>query len=58
MRERTGARLSLKDQAQVDQQLASLQGALGGDRFQRAWRDGRSAGLDDALGDAAALAGR
>jgi non-specific serine/threonine protein kinase len=58
MRERTGARLSLKDQAQVDQQLASLQGSLGGDRFQRAWRDGRSASLDDALHDAAALAGR
>ena len=58
MRERTGARLSLEDQAIVDQQLANLQGSLGGDRFQRAWRDGRSASLDDALKDAAALAGR
>jgi tetratricopeptide (TPR) repeat protein len=58
MRSRTGARLSLKDQAQVDQQLASLQNSLGGDRFQRSWRDGSSASLDDALMDAAALAGR
>ena len=58
MRERTGARLSLKDQGQLDQQLASLQGSLGGDRFQRAWREGRTATLDDALNDAGALAGR
>ena len=58
MREQTGARLSLKDQGQVDQQLARLQGILGGDRFQRAWREGRSATLEDALKDAGALAGR
>ena len=58
MRERTGARLSLKDQAQLDQQLATLQASLGDERFQRAWRDGRLLTLDDALGDAAALAGR
>ena len=58
MRERTGARLSLTDQAQLDQQLASLQNVLGNERFQRAWRDGRSSSLDDAVMDAAALAGR
>ncbi len=58
MRERTGARLSLKDQAQIDQQLATLQNALGSDRFQRAWREGRASSLDDAVMDAAALAGR
>jgi predicted ATPase/Tfp pilus assembly protein PilF len=58
MRDRTGARLSLKDQAAVDQQLASLQSSLGDDRFQRSWREGSSATLDDALMDAAALAGR
>ena len=58
MRERTGARLSLKDQAQIDQQLAGLQNSLGSERFQRAWRDGRSASLDDAVMDAGALADR
>lgn len=58
MREQTGARLSLKDQAQIDQHLASLQNTLGPDRFQGAWRAGRSASLDDAMMDAAALAGR
>jgi predicted ATPase/class 3 adenylate cyclase len=58
MREHTGARLSLTDQGQIDQQLARLQGSLGGDRFQRAWREGRSATLEDALQDAGALAGR
>jgi predicted ATPase/class 3 adenylate cyclase len=58
MRERTGARLSLKDQGLIDQQLAGLQQALGGELFQHAWRKGGSASLDDAVMDAAAVASR
>ena len=52
MRDRTGARLSLKDQAALDQQMAQLQQTLGTD-FPEAWRTGRAASLEDALRDAA-----
>jgi hypothetical protein len=54
MRDRTGARLSLKDQAALDQQMAQLQEALGAD-FPEAWRVGRTASLEDALRDAATV---
>ncbi|MEX2547430.1 MAG: tetratricopeptide repeat protein [Chloroflexota bacterium] len=57
MRDRTGARLSLKDQAAVDQQMAQLQQTLGAD-FQDVWRGGRAASLDDAVRDAEAAVGR
>ena len=53
MRERTGARLSMRDQAAVDQELARLQLRLA-EGFQRAWQQGRGASLDDALRDAQA----
>jgi hypothetical protein len=57
MRDRTGARLSLKDQAEVDQQMALLQQALGAE-FQDTWRGGRTASLEDALRDAEAAIAR
>ena len=57
LRERTGARLSLAAQASVDQQLAHLQGQLGTD-FGRLWQQGAMASVDDAVRDAAAVAGR
>ncbi len=56
MRERTGARLSMADQAALDQDMARLQEELGS-AFQISWREGRAATLDAALRDAAALAG-
>jgi len=57
LRERTGARLSMTDQAAFDQEMARLQTELG-ETFQTAWRDGRMATLDDALREAASLAGK
>ena len=57
MRDRTGSRLSMKDQADVGQQLDLLQNALG-PQFQHAWSVGQSAGLDDALRDAAGAINR
>lgn len=55
MRERTGARLPMAAQAEVDQQLAKLQSALG-NAFSEAWQQGHVASLEDALRDAGAIA--
>jgi hypothetical protein len=57
MRDRTGARLSPAGQAAVDQQLARLQQALGGD-FAAAWQSGSGAGVDEALREAEAILSR
>jgi predicted ATPase/class 3 adenylate cyclase len=57
MRERTGARLSLAAQGQVDQQLAALQQSLGGD-FAAVWQSASAASVDDALREAAAVVAR
>jgi hypothetical protein len=57
MRERTGARLSLSAQGDVDQQLSRLQTELGPE-FARVWQHGSAASVDEALRDAAAIVGR
>jgi tetratricopeptide (TPR) repeat protein len=57
MRDRTGARLSLSAQADVDQQLSRLQTELGAE-FARVWQQGSGASVDDALRDAAAVVDR
>jgi hypothetical protein len=57
LRDQTGARLSLRDQAAIDQHMARLQAALG-DEFNAAWREGRGATLDEAVRDAAGLVGQ
>jgi tetratricopeptide (TPR) repeat protein len=57
LRERTGARLAMGNQAEVDQVLARLQQGLGPD-FVRVWQQGSLATVDDALRDAAAVVGR
>ena len=51
MRDRTGARLSLRDQGTLDQQMAELQNSLGSE-FDEAWRVGRTASLDEAVREA------
>lgn len=57
LRDRTGARLSPAGQAAVDQQLARLQQALGGE-FAAAWQSGSGAGVDEALREAQAVVAR
>jgi predicted ATPase/class 3 adenylate cyclase/Tfp pilus assembly protein PilF len=57
LRERTGARLSMASQSEIDQMLARLQSALDAD-FVRVWQQGSAATVDDALRDAAAVVGR
>ena len=57
LRDQTGARLSLRDQAVIDQQMARLQTALG-DEFNAAWRAGRGSSIDEAVREAAGLIGQ
>ena len=57
LRERTGARLSMASQAEVDELLAQLQSTLDSE-FVRVWQQGNVASVNDALRDAAAVVGR
>ena len=57
LRERTGARLSMASQAEIDQLLARLQADLD-DEFVRVWQQGSLSTVNEALRDAAAVVGR